>query len=43
MDEIKPAGEYNVKFDAGNLPSGVYYYNLKAGSYNRTRKMMLLK
>ena len=43
VDEIKPAGEYNVKFDAGNLPSGVYYYNLKAGSYNRTRKMMLLK
>ena len=43
VDEDKPAGNYQVEFDAGSLPSGVYFYTLKAGSYTQTRKMILLK
>jgi hypothetical protein len=34
---------YNVKFDATNLASGVYIYQLKFGSQSITKKMVLMK
>jgi hypothetical protein len=42
-NETKIAGRYSVSFDATNLPSGVYYYELKAGEYAETKKMVLVK
>ena len=39
----KPAGNYLVEFNAANLPSGVYFYRIQAGSFNQVRKMLLLK
>jgi len=39
----KPAGNYSVKFNASNLSSGVYFYQLKTGNFIRTKKMILLK
>lgn len=36
-------GRWSVSFDAGGLPSGVYYYRLQAGSYNETKKLILVK
>ena len=36
-------GEYSVTFNAQNLSSGVYFYQLSAGSFNQTKKLMLLK
>jgi hypothetical protein len=39
---LKP-GSYGVGFEAGNFPSGVYYYKLSAGDYSQTRKMVLIK
>lgn len=39
----KPAGEYEIEFDASHLPSGVYLYRLTAGSFSQSRKMILLK
>lgn len=42
-NEIKESGLYSVEFDANELPSGVYYYSLKAGDFSQTRKMMLVK
>ncbi len=43
VNREQPAGEYSVKLNAGNLPSGIYLYRLEAGSFVQTRKMMLLK
>ena len=43
VDEIKPAGEYEVKFVGNGLASGVYFYRLKAGNFTKTMKMLLLK
>jgi hypothetical protein len=37
------AGTYKVNFNAVNLPSGVYLYQLKAGEFTQTKKMILLK
>jgi hypothetical protein len=43
VNEYKPAGEYEVEFDGNNLPSGVYFYQLRANNYTKTKKMILLK
>ena len=36
-------GEHEAVFDGSNLASGVYFYNLTAGSFNATGKMVLMK
>jgi hypothetical protein len=41
--EVKPAGTYEITWYAEGLPSGVYFYQLKKGSFVETKKMTLLK
>ena len=43
VNEAKTAGNYEISFKAGNLPSGVYFYRMKSGSFVDTKKMLLLK
>ncbi len=43
VNEIKQPGYYEVKFDAGNLSSGIYYYQLKVGGFVETKKMILMQ
>ena len=43
VNEEKPAGTYELKWYAENLPSGVYFYQLRAGSFVETKKMVLMK
>lgn len=43
INEFKSPGEYEVKFEAENLPSGVYFYIITSGNNTITRKMLLLK
>ncbi|MBV6445254.1 MAG: T9SS type A sorting domain-containing protein [Ignavibacteriales bacterium] len=42
-DGVKEAGVHSVAFDAVALPSGIYFYELKAGGFSAVKKMMLLK
>jgi len=37
------AGSYETQWNAENYPSGVYYYNLSAGEFSITKKMVLVK
>ena len=43
VKEEKPMGNYEVEFDGRGLPSGVYFYQLKAGNFIQTKKMVLMK
>ncbi len=44
VDEYQSAGPHKIVFDAGErLSRGIYYYQLKAGSFVDTKKMVVLK
>ena len=43
VNEDKPAGSYEIKFNASNLSSGIYFYRIKAGEFVQSKKMILLK
>ncbi len=43
VNEYRPAGSYEMDFRDGNLPSGVYFYQLTAGGFVQTKKMILIK
>ncbi len=53
VNEEKPAGEYEVEFNAANLPSrisakggyasGIYFYQLRVGTFSETKKMVLIR
>jgi hypothetical protein len=37
------AGKHNVVFDANNMVSGIYFYQLKIGTTIHSKKMLLIK
>ena len=43
VNDERPAGDYEVVFDGSDLSTGIYFYTINAGSFIKTRKMMLLK
>jgi len=43
VDEYKPAGRYEIEFNASGLSTGVYFYRLQAGGFIQTKKMVLMK
>jgi hypothetical protein len=43
VDENQPAGEYSVRFDAADLPGGIYFLRLQAGDLIDTEKIVLVR
>lgn len=43
VNEEKSAGKYEVNFNASPLASGVYFYQIKAGGFVSSKKMILIK
>ncbi len=43
VDEYKSKGKYDVQFNAKHLASGMYIYQIKAGDFVSSKKLMLMK
>lgn len=43
LDEVKQAGNHEIEFDAGDLPSGVYFVRMQSGQFSDARKFLLMK
>jgi len=43
VNQTQEAGRYEINFDASDLSSGIYVYNLKSGNLNSGKKMLLMK
>ncbi len=43
VNKKQKSGNYKITFDAKNLASGVYYYQLRANNYTETKKMIILR
>jgi len=43
VNSEKEPGNYNINFNGSKLSSGIYFYEITAGSYSSVRKMILLK
>jgi len=43
VDDRYTAGTHTVTFNAGNLPSGAYFYVMQAGNVRQVRRLMLVK
>ncbi len=43
VNEEMNQGKHSIVWDATDSPSGVYFYKLKAGTYTKTKKMVLMK
>jgi hypothetical protein len=43
VDDTISAGRHSVTFEAGNLPSGSYFYRLETSEWSDVRQLLLLK
>ena len=43
VDQVRTAGSYTVTLNASTLSSGLYFYRMTAGSFNQTKRLILLK
>ena len=43
VNEVLQPGTYEVRFNAGNLPSGIYFFGMETEKFTETKKLILLK
>jgi photosystem II stability/assembly factor-like uncharacterized protein len=43
VSDVKPAGSYEIRFDAAGLSSGVYFYKMTADDFSDVKKFVFMK
>jgi len=43
INQYQSIGKYTIIWNAENIPSGIYFYQIRSGAYSQTKKMLLLK
>lgn len=43
VNEVREPGIHTIEFNAGELPSGTYFYRIKTANFTNTKKMILIK
>lgn len=43
VNKVQQAGNYEVKFDASRLSSGIYFYRIISGEFSDSKKMILIR
>ncbi len=43
IDKDMPAGDHQITFNAGNFPSGIYFYKIESANFIDVKKMILIK
>jgi len=43
VQEVRPAGQHTVLFDASHFPSGVYFVRMQAAGFVAVHRMMLVR
>ncbi|MFZ0453794.1 MAG: T9SS type A sorting domain-containing protein [Ignavibacteriaceae bacterium] len=43
VDKLQQPGNYEIEFNAFDLSSGIYFYQLRFGNFIQTKNMVLLK
>jgi hypothetical protein len=43
VNQDQPAGHHRITWDAGEMPSGFYFYRIKSRDYSEKKRMLLLK
>jgi len=43
VDAVKEVGVHTITWNAAQMPSGVYFYQLQAGDFKQSRQMLLMK
>jgi hypothetical protein len=43
VNQVQAAGRYTVRFDAGSLASGLYFYRVQSGTFSAVKTMVLVK
>ena len=43
VDGVKNAGSHTVTWDAAGLPTGVYFYRLRAGEFSESKRLALIR
>jgi hypothetical protein len=43
VEGFQPALHYKIPFEGSEMPTGLYFYQLKTDSFNETKKLLIIR